>query len=104
MLTPVALAHIIMGDGSVQRYGLIICTDCYSIEDTIRLINVLIIRYRLECTLRVHRTNQTSMPSLLNIVSPYMHPSMLYKLKSSRPGEGGPPRVHPRPAGDGDAF
>ena len=23
------------------------------------------------------------MPSLLNIVSPYMHPSMLYKLKSS---------------------
>jgi hypothetical protein len=26
---------------------------------------------------------QRSMPSLLNIVSPYMHPSMLYKLKSS---------------------
>ena len=90
LLTPVALAHLIMGDGSGKSHGLIICTDSYSIEDTIRLINVLIIRYRLECTLRVHRTNQyriyirqTSMPSLLNIVSPYMHPSMLYKLKSS---------------------
>jgi len=90
LLTPVALAHWIMGDGSVESHGLIICTDSYSIEDTIRLINVLIIRYRLECTLRVHRTNQyriyirqTSMPSLLNIVFPYMHPSMLYKLKSS---------------------
>jgi hypothetical protein len=50
LLTPVALAHMIMGDGSVQRHGLIICTDSYSIEDTIRLINVLIIKYRLECT------------------------------------------------------
>ena len=26
---------------------------------------------------------QCSMASLLNIVSPYMHPSMLYKLKSA---------------------
>ncbi len=90
LLTPVALAHWIMGDGSAKSHGLILCTDSYSIEDTIRLINVLIIRYRLECTFRVHRTNQyriyirqPSMPSLLNIVSPYMHPSMLYKLKSS---------------------
>jgi len=31
------------GDGSVSRHGLILCTDSYSIEDTIRLINVLII-------------------------------------------------------------
>ena len=59
-------------------------------EDTIRLINVLIIKYRLECTLHIHRKNQyriyirqNSMPLLLNIVSPYMHTSMLYKLKSS---------------------
>ena len=37
---------------------LIICSDSYSIEDTIRLINVLIIKYRLECTLRAHRKNQ----------------------------------------------
>ena len=27
LLTPVALAHLIQGDGSVQRHGLIICTD-----------------------------------------------------------------------------
>ncbi len=79
-----------MGDGVARSHGLVICTDSYSIEDTIRLINVLIIRYKLDCSFRVHRTNQyrinigqTSMPSLFNIVSPYMHPSMLYKLKSS---------------------
>jgi len=89
LLTPIALAHMIMGDGSFQQHGLIICTDSYSIEDTIRLINVLIIKYRLECSLRAHRKNQyriyirqCSMPSLFNIVSPFMHSSMLYKLKS----------------------
>jgi hypothetical protein len=50
LLTPIALAHMIMGDGVAKPHGLIICTDSYSIEDTIRLINVLIIKYRLECT------------------------------------------------------
>jgi len=90
MLTPVALAHMIMGDGSVKLYGLIICTDSYTVQDVVRFINVLMIRYRLECTLRFHSTtqpiiyiSQSSMPSLLNIVSPFMHSSMLYKLKSA---------------------
>jgi hypothetical protein len=93
LLTPIALAHLIMGDGSVQRHGLIICTNSYSVQDVIRLMNVLMIRYRLKCNLRLQRQNkkvqymiyiyQRSMPSLLNIVSPYMHPYMLYKLINS---------------------
>jgi hypothetical protein len=58
LLTPVALAHWIMGDGAAQAHGLIICTDSFSIEDVVRLINVLIIRYRLECTLDIiHQLN-----------------------------------------------
>jgi len=87
LLTPPALAHMVMGDGSTERHGLILCTDSYSIEDTIRLINVLIIKYRLECTLRVRRKNQyriyirqNSMSLLQRIVMPHMHSSMLYKL------------------------
>jgi len=90
LLTSVALAHMIMGDGSWKRYGLIICTDSYTVKDIVRLMNVLIIKFRLECNLRAHKKNQYriyirqhSMPSLLNIVYPYMHPSMLYKLTSS---------------------
>jgi len=87
LLTPVALAHWIMGDGSTERHGLIICTDSYSIEDVVRLINVLIIRYRLECTLRHHTPTQPriyirqrSMPLLRTIVRPHMHSSMANKL------------------------
>jgi len=47
MLTPVALAHMVMGDGSVSRHGLILCTNSYSVQDVVRLMNVLIIRYIL---------------------------------------------------------
>jgi len=89
MLTPIALAHLIMGDGSVSQYGLIICTDSYTVQDVVRLINVLMIRYRLDCTCHFYNITQPriyilqgSMASLLNIISPYMHSSMLYKLKS----------------------
>ena len=90
LLTPIALAHMIMGDGSVERHGLIICTNSYSIEDVVRLMNVLIIRYNLECKIRLKKQNQkieymiyisqSSMSTLRTIVTPYFHSSMLYKI------------------------
>jgi len=88
ILTPVALAHWIMGDGAKDRNGLIFCTDSYTVEDTIRLMNVLILRYRLDCTLRSHSSGgfriyikTNSMPLLRSIVLPFMHFSMLYKIQ-----------------------
>lgn len=89
LLTPMALAHLICGDGSVQRHGLILCTDSYTIQDTVRLLNVLIVRYGLDCSLRSPRPNQYriyiregSMPRLRALVLPFMHDSMLYKIKA----------------------
>lgn len=94
LLTPVALAHLIMGDGQTSRHGLVLCTNSYSIQDVVRLMNVLMIRYRLECNIREFRSNRKleymiyirhgSMPLLRTIVKPYMHPSMLYKLDNSK--------------------
>lgn len=88
LLTPIALAHLIMGDGCKYSRGLIICTDSYTVEDVVKLMNVLIIRYRLDCTLRLDRPNkpriyirERSMTTLRSIVIPYMHSSMLYKLR-----------------------
>lgn len=87
MLTPVALAHMIMGDGSVQRHGLTICTDSYTLPDVVRLMNVLMIRYELDCRLRMRTPTQTriyirqgSMSKLRTIVGPYTYPSMMFKL------------------------
>ena len=88
LLTPAALAHLIMGDGSIQRSGLIICTDSYTEQDVVRLMNVLIIKYRLDCTLRYHTPTQPriyikqhSMPLLRSIIANHFHFSMEYKLK-----------------------
>lgn len=87
LLTPVALAHLVKGDGVAKEYGLIICTDSYTISDIIRLMNVLIIKYRLDCRLRYHTPTQPriyirerSMPTLRGIVKPFIVESMSYKL------------------------
>lgn len=86
LLTPAALAHWISGDGSVRSHGLVICTDSYDLSSVIKLMNVLIIRYRLDCILRYNGQypriyiRQASMVTLKNIVEPYMDQTMLYKL------------------------
>lgn len=88
LLTPVALAHLIMGDGGLVSNGISFCTDSYSIQDVVRLMNVLIIRYNLKCTLhkasngkgyRIY-ISRNSMSKVVEIVKPHFIPSMLYKL------------------------
>jgi len=82
-----------MGDGSVQRHGLILCTNSFSLPDVVRLMDVLMIRYGLECTIHIKRRQgpeqkiehaiyilQGSLPLLRTIVIPYFHSSMYYKL------------------------
>jgi hypothetical protein len=83
LLTPEALAHWIAGDGQTHPSGLILCTDSFSIIDNVKLINILMVRYQLDCTL--HGNNRiyikaSSMPRLRSIVLPHMHYSILYKL------------------------
>jgi hypothetical protein len=69
-----------------------LCTDSYSVQEVVQLMNVLIIRYNLDCSLFFHGPNSTrprvyirarSMPLLRTIVQQYMHPSMMYKLTHS---------------------
>lgn len=76
-----------MGDGVAKEYGLILCTDSYKTIDVIRLMNVLMVKYRIECTLRYHRPThpriyirQRSMPIVRELVKPHMAKSMLYKI------------------------
>lgn len=87
LLTPQALAHWIAGDGTLHNKSVILCTDSYSIRDVVKLINVLSIKYGLECTLPMHkkvspriRIKVKSMPRLISIVADHMPNSMQYKL------------------------
>jgi hypothetical protein len=85
LLTPVALAHWIQGDGLIKGKGLSLCTDSYSLKDVIKLMNVLTTRYGFKCTIHLARRDQyriyilsKSMESLRRLVIPYM--VMLYKI------------------------
>jgi hypothetical protein len=88
LLDPISLAYWIMSDGSVSRHGLLICTDSFTIPDIVKLINVLIIKYQLECKIRYHTPtqpriyiSQKSMDLLIKVITPYIHTSMKYKLR-----------------------
>jgi hypothetical protein len=74
-LTYIALANWIIGDG----------TDSYSIKYVVMLINILIIKYDIHCTIRYYSfpviyVYKRYMPKLRSIVEPFMHISMMYKL------------------------
>lgn len=76
-----------MGDGAKLGLGLKLCTDSFTVQDTVNLINVLTLKYDLVCSLHRVREGQfriyifpKSMDKLRAIVLPYMVPSMLYKI------------------------
>lgn len=87
LLTPLAIAHWIMGDGSKRGRGLIFFTDSFTLTDVNRLIFVLQNRYNLNCGIVTIKKNAYRIviktdfrPLLRTIVLPHMHPSMLYKI------------------------
>lgn len=89
-----------MGDGTGLPRRLILCTNSFESNlfafpppnnGIVRLMNVLMIRYSLECTIHIKRRpsqkiehliyiKERSMPHLRTIVAPYLHSSMAYKI------------------------
>src|SRR5271154_1862252 len=76
-----------MGDGTFNGITLLLCTDFYSIKEVVLLINVLVIKYDIHCTIRYYNQCypriyilKKSLPKIRKIVLPHMHSSMLYKL------------------------
>jgi hypothetical protein len=91
-LSPKALAYWIMSDGLSSQYGLTICTDSFTEREVILLINILKIRFDLNCSL--HFLNKKprlyikadSMKKLRTIVDPFIITFSKYKLqKGKRP-------------------
>jgi hypothetical protein len=67
--------------------GLFLCTHSFSIQETVRLMNVLMVRHRLDYTLFMKDKKfpliyikKESMDTLRSIVIPHLHPSMFYKI------------------------
>lgn len=91
LLTPVALAHWIMGDGYFADGCVKICTDNFTKEEVLRLIEILHVKYGIKASIN-QRTNpggiikwririsKLSMDKLISLVRPYFIPEMVYKL------------------------
>jgi hypothetical protein len=87
ILTSVALAHLILGSGiKLQGRGLLLCTDSFNLPDVVLIMNVLIIKYRLLCTLQLNKDKyivyiyRSSMVILRTLLKPYIITKMLYKV------------------------
>ena len=85
-LTPKALAHWIMCDGNFNQTGVVLNTQCFSFYEVEILVKVLTDKYGFKVSSNRDHNNyvilfwKRSIPLLQSIVSPYMHPSMLYKI------------------------
>jgi hypothetical protein len=82
-----------MDDGSFfkPKNQVILCTDSYSKEDVLRLIDILNKKFGLNCGLISYpnkikpqlyriRINKSSLIILKTLVKPYIIPSILYKI------------------------
>jgi hypothetical protein len=85
LLTWEALAHLICGDGTYSS-GITLQTQCFTIEELVLIINVLIIKFGLECSIHkqanysVIYIKSKSIKKNLHYMLPYIHPTMLYKF------------------------
>ena len=87
-LNPLALAIWIMDDGSKVNSGLKLCTNSFTYSECILLVKVLIDNFNIKSTIQSTGVSEQyiiyiwkeSMPLLREIVLPYVHPSMKYKI------------------------
>jgi len=91
LITPIGLAHWIMGDGYFAWNTVKICTDNFSKEEVLNLIRVLDKKFDIKSSIikrnnpnntvvwRI-KINKLSMEKLKTLVFPYIIPEMLYKL------------------------
>jgi hypothetical protein len=73
---------MIMCDGTWRGGGIYIQTDSFTIQDVVFLLNVLKVKFDLDCTINYQRGNPIlyirahSVRSLIPHILPFMHPSM----------------------------
>ena len=89
LLTWEALVQWIEGDGTYSS-GITLQTQCFTINELVIIINVLIIKFGLECTIHKQENyfviyiKSKSLKKNLHYMLPYIHPTMLYKFKGPK--------------------
>ena len=79
-----SLAYMFMDDGSKAECGYTIATNCFTKEEITEFRKFLFIKFNLETSMyessNVIRIRAKSRNTFKNLILPYMHPTMLYKL------------------------
>jgi hypothetical protein len=95
LLTPISIAHWIMGDGYWIGETLKICTDNFTKEEVLILLNILSLKFGIKANINKRtndngnicwriRISKSSINNLRSLVSPFFIPEMLYKLGISK--------------------
>jgi len=94
LLTPRSLAYWAMDDGGKVGAGFRLNTQSFSKDENLFLLKILKDNFDLNCTLQVHSNNlyriyvlSESMCKLKDLISPYFHISMMYKLNNNNKDE-----------------
>jgi len=86
LLTYESLAYWIMGDGTKAHKGLVLQTQSFTVKEVVFIINILIYKFNLKCSIHMQRNQPTiyisskSMTKIQPYIIPYICNSMRYKL------------------------
>ena len=80
------LAHWIMGDGSKRAKGIVLCTDNFSLQEVVLLVNILILKFDINPTIQKEKNyfriyiNEESLMKIKPFILPYLVDHFLYKI------------------------
>jgi hypothetical protein len=85
-----------MGDGSKRNEGIILCTDNFTVEEVVLLMNMLMLKFNVNPTIHkeksVHPTSKevsykhriylgiNDLNKIRPFIAPHMHPHFNYKI------------------------
>jgi len=82
----IALAHLIMGDGSIRNKGITLCTDNFTLQEVVMLINIFIIKFNISPTIHKEKgkfriyINNNDLMKIKPFIKPYFVDHFLYKI------------------------
>ena len=89
LLTWEGLVHWIEGDGTYSS-GITLQTQCFTLEEVVFIINVLIIKFGLECSIHKQYNfsllyiKSKSLKKNMHKLLPHMHDSVKYKILGNK--------------------
>lgn len=81
-------SSVLKDDGGWAKPGVRIATNCFSLDEVELLVRILKNKFNLDCTIQLLKASgnhsiyikSSSIPTLIEILLPHIHPSMKYKL------------------------